>query len=56
VGALPCPPTDLHVKGAVAPPLVDAALRHVNSCLGRGQTDRSLPLTGLPQAESVAVG
>lgn len=45
----------LHVKGAVAAPLVAAALRHVNSCLGRGQTDRSLPLlTGLPTAESAA--
>jgi hypothetical protein len=45
----------LHLAGAVPLPLINAALQHINSAIGRGAIDRSIPiLVGLPQAEANA--
>ena len=33
----------LHVRGAIPPLLIDDALRHINSCVGRGDLDRTIP-------------
>lgn len=46
----------LHMRNAVSPTLIQAALRHVNASIGRGRLDRTLPgLVMVPPTESQAV-